>query len=167
MTSTRAVMTAGASAAAVCLLLPTAAAADGNYRTQKYPLAAQGDAPLAKGSVINTHANGPVVYGQERYSLVGAEPSTSYQVVLTIYADLDCTTPALVFPTATLTTNRVGNGHAGATFYAQQVAPLVPVETTVAGEWTFTHGGEIQYRTGCQLIAVDVPPPPPPGHTRR
>ena len=131
MTSTRAWMTVGVSAAAVCLL-PTAAAADQTYLTQKYPLTAVGDAPLAKGSVINTHANGPVVYGNERYSLVGAEPTTTYQVALVIYGDARCTTPVLVFPTATLTTNRVGNGHATARFYAQDVAPLVPAPTTVA-----------------------------------
>lgn len=163
MTSTRARMTAGASAVAVCLLWPTAAAADQTYQTQKYPLVAVGDAPLVKGSVINTHANGPVVYGKEGYRLVGAEPSTTYQVALRIYADLSCRTPALFFPTASLTTNRVGNGHATATFYAQDVAPLIPQETTIAGEWTVSDASGVAYTTGCQLIELDVPPPPPPG----
>ena len=90
------------------------------------------DAPASRGSVINIHANGPVVYGLERYRLFGAEPSTTYQVTLTLYADEGCKQIAMFgeqelrFPTAALTTNGVGNGHAKAVFSAQQVAPLVP-----------------------------------------
>ena len=159
------------SGAVANLLWTGTAAADQNYRTQKYPVTAV-DAPAARGSVINIHANGPVIYGLERYSLVGAEPSMTYQVTLTIYADPKCTTPVVVggqplaFPTALLTTNAVGNGHAKAVFSAQQVAPLVPVKTTVAGEWTFSDADGVAYTTGCRLIDLDVPPPPPPGHAR-
>jgi hypothetical protein len=32
--------------------------------------------------------------------------------------------------------------------------------------WTFSTGGAVAYTTGCQVIALDVPPPPPPGHAR-
>jgi hypothetical protein len=96
-------------------------------------------------------------------------------VTLTVYADLDpgllgtptCTIPAFVFDTAELITNRVGNGHAGATFPAQEVAQIVTEPTTVTGQWTFSREGEVAYATGCHEIALDVPPPPPPGHARR
>ena len=125
--------------AVTSLLWQGTTAADQNYRTHSYPLTAV-DARAARGSVINIHVNGPVVYGLERYSLFGAEPSTTYQVTLTLYADEGCKQIAMFgeqelrFPTAALTTNGVGNGHAKAVFSAQQVAPLVP-----------------------------PPPPPPPG----
>lgn len=157
MTRTRVLTTGMVSAAAVGLLWPTAAAADQGYQTQEYPVMAVEDAPPARGSVINIHANGPVIYGQERYSLLGAAPSTTYQVILTLYGDLACTTPILDFPTAELTTNAVGNGHAKGTFYAQDVAPLVPVATSVRGAWTFSDAEGVAYTTGCQLITLDVP----------
>ncbi len=125
-------------------------------------------APEARGFVINVHMNGPVNYGQERYHLAGAAPSTPYQVSLEIFGDPGCTVATgLVFDTATLTTNRAGVGEAGATFRAQDVAPLIPRATTVHGVWTFSTGGTVAYTTGCQAIALDVPPTPPPGHAGR
>lgn len=162
------------SGAAISLLWPGAAAADQTYRTQKYPVMPVGGAPPASGFVLNVHANGPVIYGQERYTLFGAEPSTSYQVTLTIYGDPECATPAvfngepLIFPTATLTTNAVGNGQAKGVFYAADVAPLVPQATRVPGVWTYSGPGSdgVAYTTGCQFIDLDVPPPPPPGRSR-
>jgi hypothetical protein len=154
-------------AGAVLMAWPATASADQTYRTQKYPLVAVGGAPDARGSVLNVHANGPVIYGQERYHLAGAAPSTSYQVALEIFGDEACTTrTGLVFETATLATNRAGVGQAKATFYAQQVAPLITTPMTVYGEWTFSTRGAVAYTTGCQAVDLDVPPPPPPGHAR-
>lgn len=154
--------------AMVVLGWPTAALADQNYQTQKYPVQAVGGAPEARGFVINVHTNGPVNYGQERYHLAGAAPSTTFQVSLEIFADDACTmSTGLVFPTATLTTNRAGIGTAGATFGAQDVAPLIPEPTTVHGVWTFSSESGVAYTTGCQAIGLDVPPPPPSGHARR
>ena len=146
---------------------PTAAVADQNYRTQKYPVRAVAGAPAAQGWVINVHTNGPVNYGQERYHLAGAAPSTAYQVRLEIFGDPTCTTSTgLVFPTATLTTNRAGVGQAGATFFAQDVALLVRTPMTLYGTWTFSTGPTVAYTTGCQAVALDVPPPAPPGRAR-
>jgi hypothetical protein len=163
--------TAAALAAAGTLALmswPVSAVADQTYRTQKYPVAAVGDAPEARGSVINVHANGPVIYGQERYHLAGAAPSTTYQVALEIFADEGCTVPTgLAFDTAALTTNGAGVGQAKATFLAQDVAPLIPQPMVLHGEWTFSTGGAVAYTTGCQAIALDVPPSPPPGQIGR
>ena len=147
---------------------PTAAVADQNYRTQKYPLTAVAGSPEARGWVINVHTNGPVNYGQERYFLSGAAPSTAYGVSLEIFEDPGCTTTTeLVFKTATLTTNRAGVGQAKATFLAQDVAPLVLEPMIVHGVWTFSTGGKAAYTTGCQAIALDVPPPSPPGRRGR
>lgn len=163
--------TAAALVAAGTLMLmswPASAVADQNYRTQKYPVAAVGDAREARGSVINVHANGPVIYGLERYHLAGAEPSTTYQVALEIFADEGCTLQSgLVFNTAALTTNGAGVGQAKATFHAEEVAPLIPQPTVVHGEWTFSAGGAVAYTTGCQAIALDVPPSPSPGQIGR
>ena len=163
--------TTGAALAAGALFMtgwPTAAVADQTYKTQKHSVEAENGAPQARGWVINTHMNGPVNYGKERYSLAGAAPSTTYAVRLEIFADGACTTSTgLVFPTATLTTNANGNGHAKATFLAQTVAQVVPVEMTVFGEWTFSTGSRVAYSTGCQAIDLDVPPPPPPGRAGR
>ena len=164
--------TAAALAAGALLVTawPTAAAADQTYQTQKYPLMAVGGAPEARGWVINTHTNGPVNYGQERYFLAGAAPSTQYAVSLEIFVDPACAaSTGLVFPTATLRTNGAGVGHAKATFFAQAVAPLVLEPTTLYGEWTFSTGkpAAVAYTTGCQAIDLDVPPPPPPGRAGR
>lgn len=157
-----------ATAATAVVVWPAAAVADPTYQTQKYPLRAVGAAPEARGFVINVHTNGPVVYGQERYFLAGAAPSTTYQVSLEIFGDATCTAQTgLVFPTATLTTNRAGVGQAKATFYAQDVAPLIPEPTTVYGEWTLSAAGAVAYTTGCQAVDLDVPPPPPPGRAGR
>ena len=146
---------------------PTAAVADQNYRTQKYPVSAVAGAPEARGWVINVHTNGPVNYGQERYFLAGAAPSTEYDVTLEIFGDPRCTVATgLVFETATLTTNRAGVGRAKATFLAQDVAPLIPEPTTVYGVWTFSSSTGA-YTTGCQAVALDVPLPPPPGRAGR
>jgi hypothetical protein len=137
--------TAAALAAAGTLALmswPVSAVADQTYRTQKYPVAAVEAAPEARGSVINVHANGPVIYGQERYHLAGAAPSTTYQVALEIFADEGCTVPTgLAFDTAALTTNGAGVGQAKATFYAQDVAPLIPQPTVVHARVDLQHRG--------------------------
>jgi hypothetical protein len=168
MASTRKAAALAGACAAMVIAWPTAAVADQTYKTQKYPLSAVGGAQPARGFVLNAHANGPVIYGQERYHLAGAAPSTSYQVALEIFADSRCSMQTgLVFETATLRTNAAGVGQAKATFYAQEVAPLIPQPTTVHGEWTLSIGDAVAYTTGCQAVALDVPPPPPPGHARR
>jgi hypothetical protein len=162
MRKTTAMLAAGTALLAVGW--PTAAVADQTYPTQKYPLSAVGDAPEARGSVINVHANGPVVYGQERYQLAGAAPSTTYDVTLELFADAECGSAALPpIPTASLTTNRAGVGQAKATFFAQDVAPLVPEPRTLWGVWRLSAAGVVAYQTECHAINLDVPPPLPPG----
>jgi hypothetical protein len=165
MRRTTALLAAGTALLAVGW--PTAAVADETYRTQKYPLMAVGGAAEARGSVINVHANGPVVYGQERYQVAGAAPSTTYGVTLELFADAGCTTTTgLLFDTASLTTNRAGVGQAKATFFAQEVATLVTEPATVWGVWRLSAAGVVAYQTGCQAIDLDVPPPLPPGRGR-
>ena len=53
------------------------------------------DAPLRSMFVENIHANGPNVFAHEQYVVNGAEPNTTYDVVLTIsIGDPTCTNPS-------------------------------------------------------------------------
>lgn len=166
MTWKRNVVASVVAGVALTASLPTAALADKAYPTQQYPVTAVAGAPLDRGTVINIHANGPVIYGQERYTLVGAEPSKTYRVHLMLFADplvLDsdtCSMPALPpLDTGDLRTNRVGNGNAKATFTVEEIPPLA-AETRLTGRWTFSDAEGVVYSTGCHVIVLDVPPSP-------
>src|SRR5688500_11059526 len=114
-----------------------AALADATYRTERLELVALGAAPLKGGMVVNAHANGRI-YAHEQYTLLGALPHTTYQVVL--LGDLDgtaCATAAeLMLPTATITTNAAGNGTAKMVFSPADVAGLAGM--TVGARWQVT-----------------------------
>lgn len=141
--------------AALAPLVPFApAAADSTFHTTRYPLAPVSGAPLRSGSVIDIHAEGPVVYAHERYHLSGALPSTSYQVVLRIHQHAGCTGLLAALPTSTVTTNVAGNGNARTTFTPQDAAPVVPLGTVYV-EWVLTRDGQVAYTTGCQAVALD------------
>ena len=64
--------------------LAVPAAADAVYHSSHIPFAPIGEAPLRSGFVENIHANGPNVFAHEQYVVNGAEPNTTYDVVLTI-----------------------------------------------------------------------------------
>ena len=68
-------------AAALLSLLAAPALADRVYHSQHIVL--MSDTGATVGFVENIHANGPTIYAQERYVLLGAEPGT-YTVTLTI-----------------------------------------------------------------------------------
>src|ERR671910_2617661 len=106
MPSSRRLSTIVAVAALVTsLAMADPASADQAFHTQRIPLSPVADAPLQSGAVIDIHTQGPTIYAQERYVLVGAEAETTFQVTLLVYSDPGCT--ALLFPisTATMTTN--------------------------------------------------------------
>jgi hypothetical protein len=100
------------------LPLGRARGSDSTYHTGHIELAPLASAPLSSGFVQNIHANGPNVYAHEIYQLNGAEPSSSFQVVLSIWtANTSCSgEPALQLPTAVVTTNGAGNGLADVVF---------------------------------------------------
>lgn len=146
-------------AAAIALLLAALmaipVAADQVYRTERLPLAPTDDAPLRSGSVVNIHANGPRIYAHEVYMLNGAEPNTSYDVVLNVYTqNLECVGDAnLALPTATLTTNVAGNGRADAFFAPEDVEGLRG--SAVSAYWSVGRDGDVTYVSGCTQITLD------------
>ena len=136
------------------LVLAVPASADQAFHTQRIPLSAVAGAPLQSGAVIDVHAQGPTIYAQERYVLVGAEAQTTYQVTLLVYSDPGCTALLFPVPTATMTTNAAGNAHGKATFYPQDVQGLA--RTTYYVVWQVSvQGGAVAYRTGCVPVVLD------------
>src|SRR5829696_8293886 len=130
------------------------ASADQAFHSQRIPLSAVTGAPLKSGAVIDIHTEGPMIYAQERYVVVGAEPETTYQVTLLIYTDPACSALLFPIPTATMTTNAAGNTQGKATFYPQDVAGLP--RTTYYIDWQIgVQGGAVAYTTGCTPVALD------------
>lgn len=131
-------------------VLVAGAAADAVYHTTRIPLRGVGDAP-GGGTVVNIHADGPVVYAHEVYLLHGAEPG-AYQITIHIFpTSLDCTGEALDLATATLDTNGVGNGEADVKFTPSDAGGLRGL--TVSAYWTAE--GPSSYETDCSVIVLD------------
>lgn len=130
--------------------LAAGAAADAVYHTTRIPLRPVGDAP-GGGTVVNIHADGPIVYAHEVYLLRSVVPG-SYQITIHIFpTSLDCTGAALDLPTATLDTNAVGNGKADVKFTPADANGLRGL--TVSAYWTAE--GPASYATGCSVIMLD------------
>jgi hypothetical protein len=124
------------------------AAADRVYHTER--LALTGDAP-GGGMVVNIHPNGPNVYAHEIYTLRHAVPGT-YQVFLNVFPmSLNCTGPSAALPTATMTTNAIGNGRADVKFTPQDVAALRGMRFSIS--WTVA--GPATYVTACTVVTLD------------
>jgi hypothetical protein len=131
-------------------ILAAGAAADGVYHATRIPLHGVGDAP-GGGTVVNIHANGPVVYAHEVYVLEHSQPG-SYQVMIHIYpASQDCTGDALDLPTAILETNAEGNGKADVKFTPGDADGLRGL--TLSAFWTAE--GPASYTTDCSVITLD------------
>ena len=139
-------------AAAAFVVIPPALA-DRVFHTSHAAVHPVSDAPLQSGFVNDIHTNGVVNSAHEEYHLNGAEPSTTYQVQLVIYASQSCAgTPFLTFPTAMLTTNAAGNGNAMATFPA---SPPNNPPLQVGIVWQFLSNGVPLYATDCVPVTVD------------
>lgn len=139
--------------------LTSPASADAGFHTAKYALDPVAGAPLRNGTVIDIHANGPTVYAQERYHLVGALASTTFAVTLVAYADLGCGgAPITEIPETTFTTDAKGNGHGSVTFTPAQVAPFRDKNggtATYGLRWVLRVGGVDTYATGCEIVSLD------------
>src|SRR5437763_5781129 len=134
--------------------LAVPAAADAVYHSSHLPFAPIGEAPLRSGFVENIHANGPNVYAHEQYVLNGAEPSSTYQVVLMVFPlDTTCSSSPIPIPTATITTNLAGNGHAFPVFKPADADGLHGL--TVGGMWVVMSGSTVAYKTSCTTIHLD------------
>jgi hypothetical protein len=138
-------------------LLAAPASADRTFHTTRYELIPVAGAPLRSGSVIDIHAEGPRIYAQERYHLSGALPSTEYQVVLRIYGDTDCGAKSFIaaLPTATLSTNKAGNGNGAVTFRPADAAELAAAQDEYGLVWQVITDDAVAYTTGCQVVALD------------
>ena len=87
----RGVFAIGIAVAAFAVVAGTATA-DQYFHTVHVDLTPIGGAPLKSGFVNDIHTNGATISAQERYQLVGAEPDTTYSVMLQIASDPNCTT---------------------------------------------------------------------------
>lgn len=102
----------------------------------------------------NVHANGPQIFALERYVLVGAAPSTEYQVTIKIYGDPGATMSLGALPTVAFKTNGVGNGVGRVTL------PLSGVDQSLHGltlylVWELTTGGAVAYHTPVSKVVLD------------
>jgi hypothetical protein len=128
--------------------------ADQTFHTERIPLLPVAGAPLHQGFVVDVHANGPVIFAQERYVLVGATPNGVYQVQLMAHLSSDgsCSGRLIAtIPEATLLTNAAGNGEAGFTFIPAQAPP----PGTYDLQWQVLTGGTVAYQTACTPVAID------------
>ena len=143
-----AMLTVGAALAAV-----TPALADQVFHTSHAAVRSIAGAPLRSGFVNDMHSNGAVNSAREEYHLSGAQPDTSYQVQLVIFASQSCAgAPFATVPTAMVTTNGAGNGNAGTTFPA---GPPNNPPLRVGIVWQFLSNGAPVYTTDCVPVAID------------
>jgi hypothetical protein len=132
------------------LVAANSAGADAVYHTARIPLLAVGGAP-GRGTVVNIHPNGPVVFAHEIYRLRHATRG-KYSVALTIYpTSTSCSGTSLTLTTATLVTNGAGNGVAGHKFSPADAAGLHGL--TVSAIWAVT--GPATYKSRCSVITLD------------
>lgn len=126
------------------------AAADQVYHTERLELSGVGGAP-GGGMVVNIHPNGPNVYAHEIYTLRHAVPGT-YQVFLNLFpTSLNCTGPSGALPTATITTNAIGNGWADVKFTPEDVGALRGMTFSIS--WSVV--GPATYVTACTVVTLD------------
>jgi hypothetical protein len=139
--------------------LTSPASADQGFHTAKYDLGSVAGAPLRNGTVIDIHANGRAVYAQERYHLVGAAASTTFDVTLVAYADLGCGgAPLAVIPETSFSTDARGNGHGSVTFTPAEVAKFRDPNggtATYGLRWVLRAGDADVYATGCEVVSLD------------
>lgn len=118
-----------------------------------------GDATLKSGMVVNTHTNGVQNFAHEIHRLSGAEPDTTYQVVLIAYHERShCTGAAKELPTTTLTTNAAGNGTGDFAIRLATADAIGIHRQDVSARWEVRLGdtATAMYRTAaCEAISLD------------
>jgi hypothetical protein len=128
--------------------------ADAVYPSQHIPLHPVSTAPVITGFVENIHANGPKVYAHEVYVVVGASPSTSYDVTIAVYEqDPACSTTPLQIVTAILTTDAAGSGWADVFFSPEDANGLRGASHGAI--WSLSVSGSPVYQTDCSTIVLD------------
>lgn len=123
------------------------AGADAVYHTERLELMpAAGSGETGSGMVVNIHPNGPVVGAEERYQIKKAEPHTEYAVWLVVNG-------GDFVQTATIVTDRNGNGHAKAGFSAADLAPFSGF--TLQVKWELRVEGAVAYETEVTTVTLD------------
>lgn len=125
---------------------PGSALADSAYHTERLALAPVTGAEAGSGMVVNIHANGPEIGALERYQLKKAQPNAEYQVWLVVAGDD-------FMQTATIRTDRHGNGHAQAGFSAADLAPFSGLVVPV--QWVLRTNGNDAYETRITTVTLD------------
>jgi hypothetical protein len=141
--------------AVAALVVVPAAAGDAVYHSQHIALIPVAAGEAGSGFVENIHADGPNIYAHEQYALMRGSPLTTYAVVihLSAPADTSCSSPFLVFPTASLVTNVAGNGSAFHVFTPADAGPLRGAAWRAY--WTLETPAGVAYTTSCQRIVLD------------
>jgi hypothetical protein len=142
------------SAATFAMVVALPAQADRSYHSGHYALSPIGGTPLRSGFVENIHANGPNVYAHEQYVINGAEPRSSYQVVLLVFpGDPTCSGNPITIPSEVINTNAAGNGTAFHVFTPADADGLRGL--TLGGIWVLTQGTTARYATECAAVHLD------------
>lgn len=146
-------------ALAIALVLATAAStvADQTHHTTRSEFHAVGDAPLKSGFILNIHANGPNVFAHEVYSLNGAIPNTTFQLVAHVYLDdLSCGgAPSVSLPIGEITTSGAGNVTDDIVLSLEAANALGFRNVTGADLWQVLLDGEVVYQSECTLATAD------------
>ena len=143
----------------VSVLSVTSVFADKVYHSERLDLtltpagASTGHPALRHGQVVNIHPNGPIVAAIEKYMVSGAKAQTAYALWLHLQADGCDGAPLFSIETATIETDRAGNGHADVTFTPDDLAGLSGA--TVGASWTLRSGGTDAYATVCTTVVLD------------
>lgn len=126
---------------------PGSALADSAYHTERLEFEPVTVSETGSGMVVNIHPNGPVIGALERYQLKKAQPNTEYDVWLVVAG-------ADFLQTATILTDRHGNGHAKAGFSAADLAPFSGAVLPV--QWVLrTDDINDAYTTEVTIVTLD------------
>ncbi len=134
-----------------------AASADSVYHTERLALTAIAGA-AGSGTVVNIHPNGPRNFAQERYSLNGAAPNSTYTVWLVIDAStLACEFDSLTIAMkAELTTNGAGNATSPADFvFRPEGIPPCLRDASFPIHWDVTLGGALTHQSDATTVTLD------------
>jgi len=128
--------------------------ADDVYHSEHVVLTPAAGFPLRSGFVENIHVNGPAIFAQENYVLNGALPSKTFTVFFFVHPACGYD-PAISLPTASFSTNDVGNGQAKAVMTPGMIPPMLR-GATIGGHWeSLLSDGSVAYATACTAIVLD------------
>ncbi len=121
--------------------------ADQVYHSERLVLSPTNLNDGGTGQVINIHPNGPVVGALERYQLRGGRTNTAYEVWIQLCGGTN------FLQTATLVTDKHGNGQAQGYFSAEDLVPFSGAVVEI--RWALRFGGADVYVTNCTTVVID------------